>query len=110
MRAKRTMQGSSRAVAPRLVRREQERERVLAAAALYRVIALGFSYPDPMLINSVREATVTAQFYAALGRVAFHQIDAYRSVGARSPATKKSVEMPYSSAKAINTPAALLRW
>jgi TorA maturation chaperone TorD len=66
MRAKRTMQGSSRAVAPRLVRREQERERVLAAAALYRVIALGFSYPEPMLINSVRQATV--DLVRAVGR------------------------------------------
>jgi len=69
MRAnKTTQQASSKSGASRLglVRREQERERALAAAALYRLIALGFSYPQPMLINSVRQTA--GDLVRALGR------------------------------------------
>ena len=66
MSTKKTMRASRKSVTSRLVRRDHERERALAAANLYRTIALGFSYPEPASINSVRQAT--GDLVRALGR------------------------------------------
>ncbi|MFM9845870.1 MAG: molecular chaperone [Hyphomicrobiaceae bacterium] len=68
------------AAAPRK-RGARERERLLAVAALYRLIARGFSYPEPELVCSVRRNALDLAAAATSGELVSAPAPALRALG-----------------------------
>lgn len=98
MRSK-TADSGSRVTAPASPgkRGAREREQLLANAALYRLIAQGFSYPEPELLCSVRRNALELAAAAARGELVPALAPALRALGrAWRTASAQSLETDYS--------------